>query len=101
MIALPKSVDYSTPMATMPPGTVNYLVSNTPINNSSFTPGSTIIVDLNNISGGYLDPASLSIRYKYVAVTATCPTAATTVTATAILALESFMASTFYSCSTS
>jgi hypothetical protein len=80
MIALPKSVDYSTPMATMPAGTVNYLVSNTPINNSSFTPGSTIIVDLNNISGGYLDPASLSIRYKYVAVTTTCQTAATTVT---------------------
>jgi len=79
MIALPKSVDYTTPMATMPDGTVNYLVSNTPVNNSSFTPGSTIIVDLNNVPA-FLDPASLSFRYKYVAVTATCPTAATTVT---------------------
>ena len=80
MIALPKSVDYnSQPMATMPDGTVNYLVSNTPINNSSFTPGSTIIVDLNSIPA-FLDPASLSIRYKYVAVTATCPTAVTTAT---------------------
>jgi len=79
MIALPKSVDYtSEPMATMPDGTVNYLVSNTPINNSSFTPSSTIIVDLNNVAGGYLDPASLSIRYKYVAVSNTVPTAATT-----------------------
>ena len=39
MERLPKSVDYSTPLATMPDGTVNYLVSNTPINNSSFTPG--------------------------------------------------------------
>jgi hypothetical protein len=56
----------------MPDGTVNYLVSNTPINNSSFSPGSTIIVDLNNVPG-FLDPASLSFRYKYTAVTATVP----------------------------
>ena len=70
MERLPKSIDYSTPLATMPDGTVNYLVSNTPINNSSFTPGSTIIVDLNNVPG-FLDPASLSIRYKYTATTAT------------------------------
>jgi len=79
MERLPKSVDYSTPLATMPDGTVNYLVSNTPINNSSFTPGSTIIVDLNNVPA-FLDPASLSFRYKYVAVTKTCQTALTTVT---------------------
>ncbi len=68
MERLPKSVDYSTPLATLPEGTVNYLVSNTPINNSSFTPGSTIIVDLNNVPA-LLDPASLSYRYKYTAVT--------------------------------
>ena len=68
MERLPKSVDYSSPLATMPEGTVNYLVSNTPINNNSFTPGSTIIVDLNNVPG-FLDPASLSFRYKYTAVT--------------------------------
>ena len=79
MERLPKSIDYSTPLATMPDGTINYLVSNTPVNNSSFTPGSTIIVDLNNVPA-FLDPASLSIRYKYVAVTATCPTALTTAT---------------------
>ena len=79
MERLPKSIDYSTPLATLPDGTVNYLVSNTPINNSSFTPGSTIIVDLNNVPA-FLDPASLSFRYKYVAVSATCPTAATTAT---------------------
>jgi hypothetical protein len=78
MERLPKSVDYSTPLATLPDGTVNYLVSNTPINNSSFTAGSTIIVDLNNVPA-FLDPASLSFRYKYVATTATAPTAATTV----------------------
>jgi hypothetical protein len=79
MERLPKSVDYSTPLAQMPDGTINYLVSNTPVNNSSFTPGSTIIVDLNN-APAFLDPASISIRYKYVAVSATCPTAATTAT---------------------
>ena len=68
MERLPKSVDYSTPLATLPDGTANYLVSSTPINNSQFTPGSTIIVDLNNVPG-FLDPASLSFRYKYTAVT--------------------------------
>ena len=34
MERLPKSVDYSTPLATLPDGTVNYLVSYTPINNN-------------------------------------------------------------------
>ena len=62
MERLPKSIDYSTPLATMPDGTVYYLVSNTPINNSSFTAGSTIIVDLNNVPA-FLDPASLFYRY--------------------------------------
>jgi hypothetical protein len=69
MERLPKSVDYSTPLATLPDSTMNYVVSNTPINNSSFLPGSTIIVDLNNVPG-FLDPASLSFRYKYVATSA-------------------------------
>jgi hypothetical protein len=55
-------------MSTLPEGTTNFIVSNTPINASSFLPGSTIIVDLNNVPG-FLDPASLSIRYKYTAVT--------------------------------
>ena len=77
MERLPKSVDYSTPLATLPDGTVNYLVSSTPINNSQFTPGSTIIVDLNNVPG-FLDPASLSFRYKYTAVTSTMASVAAT-----------------------
>jgi len=59
MERLPKSVDYSSPLATLPDGTVNYLVSNTPINNSSFGPGSTIIVDLNNVPA-LLDAVSFS-----------------------------------------
>lgn len=79
MERLPKSVDYSTPLATLPDSTMNYVVSNTPINNSSFLPGSTIIVDLNNVPG-FLDPASLSFRYKYTAVTASKATAVTTIT---------------------
>jgi len=70
MERLPKSIDYSSPLATLPDGTVNYLVSSTPINNSSFSPGSTIIVDLNNVPG-FLDPASLSFRFKYTAISAT------------------------------
>lgn len=69
MERLPKSVDYSTPLATLPESTMNYVVANTPINNSSFQPGSTIIVDLNNVPG-FLDPASLSFRYKYTATSA-------------------------------
>jgi hypothetical protein len=69
MERLPKSVDYSTPLATLPDSTVNYLVSSTPTNASSFVAGSTIIVDLNNVPG-FLDPASLSFRFKYTATTA-------------------------------
>jgi hypothetical protein len=68
MERLPKSIDYSSPMATLPPETNNYLVSCAPSNGSTFGPGTTIIVDLNNV--GYLDPASLSIRYKYTATSA-------------------------------
>jgi len=69
MERLPKSVDYSTPLSTMPDSTVSYIVSNTPTNGSSFTPGTTIIVDLNNVQG-FLDPASLSFRFKYQATAA-------------------------------
>lgn len=69
MERLPKSVDYSQTLATMPDSTMNYLVSNTPTNGSSFEQGTTIIVDLNNVPG-FLDPASLSFRYKYTAVSA-------------------------------
>jgi len=67
MERLPKLVDYSTPLATIPDGTTNYLVSCTPTNGAIFTQGTTIIVDLNNVPA-FLDPASLSFRYKYTAV---------------------------------
>jgi len=75
MERLPKSVDYSTPLATMPDSTVSYLVTNTPTNGSSFTQNTTIIVDLNNVQG-FLDPASLSFRYKYTATSSAKTTVA-------------------------
>lgn len=62
MDTLPSSVDYSEPMGVIPAGTENYNVTCYAVNGSVFTAGQQIIVDLNNV--GYLDPASLSIRYK-------------------------------------
>ena len=62
MDTLPSSVDYSEPMGVIPAGTENYNVTCYAVNGASFTAGQQIIVDLNNV--GYLDPASLSIRYK-------------------------------------
>lgn len=62
MEALPKMCDYSQPMGILPSGTENFNVTCYAINGASFTPGQQIIVDLNNV--GYLDPASISIRYK-------------------------------------
>ena len=60
--ALPKSVDYSQPMGVLPSGTENFNVTCYAINGSTFSPSQQIIVDLNNV--GYLDPTSLTIRYK-------------------------------------
>jgi hypothetical protein len=77
MERLPKSVDYTQQLAIMPDSTTNYIVTNTPTNGSSFTQGGTIIVDLNNVQG-FLDPASLSFRYKYTAVTASKAAASAT-----------------------
>jgi len=62
MEALPKICDYSEPMGILPSGTENYNVTCYAVNGSSFTPGQQIIVDLNNV--GFLDPNSISIRYK-------------------------------------
>lgn len=62
MDTLPSSVDYSEPMGVIPAGTENYNVTCYAVNGSTFKAGQQIIVDLNNV--GYLDPKSLSIRYK-------------------------------------
>ena len=67
MEALPKSVDYGEPLGILPSGTENYNVTCYASNGSSFQAGNQIIVDLNNV--GYLDPASLSIRYKLTLTT--------------------------------
>ena len=61
MESLPNLVNYSEPLSVLPDGMQNYSVTCTPVNGSSFGPSSQIIVDLNNV--GYLDPASIMIRY--------------------------------------
>ena len=63
---LPKSVDYSEPLSTLPPDTQSFQVVCTPISSSSFSTGSQIDVDLG--SRGHLVPGSLMIRYKGTAV---------------------------------
>ena len=63
MESLPKSVDYAEHMSVIPAGTENIHCTCYPVNGGGpFGPGQQIIVDLNNV--GYLDPASISIRYK-------------------------------------
>ena len=75
MESLPNLVNYSEPLSVLPDGMQNYSVTCTPVNGSSFGPSSQIIVDLNNV--GYLDPASLMIRYN-VTYTTTSATATLT-----------------------
>ena len=70
---LPSCVNYAEPLAVLPANAQNYLYASVPSNGSSFTAGSIIQVDLG--SRGFLDPASLMIRYKY-----TCTSAAGTTT---------------------
>ena len=70
---LPSCVNYTEPLAVPPANAQNYLYASVPSNGSSFTAGSIIQVDLG--SRGFLDPASLMIRYKY-----TCTSAAGTTT---------------------
>ena len=62
---LPNAVNYAEPLAVLPPDAQNFMVSCVPSNGSSFGPSSIIQVDLG--SRGFLDPASILIRYKYTA----------------------------------
>ena len=64
---LPSAVNYAEPLAVLPANAQNYLYAAVPSNGSSFTAGSIIQVDLG--SRGFLDPASLMIRYKYIGLT--------------------------------
>lgn len=65
MSALPSQVNYNEPLLRLPENTTNFLASALPTNGSSFGPGSIAQVDLQT-NRGFLDPASLSIRYKVV-----------------------------------
>ena len=60
---LPSAVNYAEPLAVLPPDAQNFHVASVPSNGSTFGPSSIIQVDLG--SRGFLDPASLMIRYKY------------------------------------
>ena len=61
-MALPNLINYQEPLLMLPPETNNTLVACVPTGSGSFGPSSIIQVDLG--SRGFLDPASLSIRYK-------------------------------------
>ena len=69
MSALPNQVNYSEPLLMLPENTQNFLVAALPTNGSSFGPGSIAQVDLTT-NRGFLDPASLSIRYKITTTSA-------------------------------
>lgn len=74
--ALPKICNYQEVTPVLPSGTENINVTCYPINGAVFSPGQQIIIDLNNI--GYLDPASISIRYKLSLTTNAADAANTT-----------------------
>ena len=63
MSALPSQVNYNEPLLRLPENTTNFLAAALPTNGSKFGPGSIAQVDLQT-NRGFLDPASLSIRYK-------------------------------------
>jgi len=63
MSALPSQVNYNEPLLRLPENTTNFLAAALPTNGSTFGPGSIAQVDLQT-NRGFLDPASLSIRYK-------------------------------------
>ena len=69
MSALPNQVNYSEPLLMLPENTTNFLVAALPTNGSTFGPGSIAQVDLTT-NRGFLDPASLSFRYKVTTTSA-------------------------------
>ena len=75
MSGLPTLVNYQEPLVVLPPETQNFEYTAVPVNGSTFAPSSQILVDLGNLAPssqilvdlgnrGFLDPASLYIRYK-------------------------------------
>ena len=65
---LPNAVNYSEPLAVLPPDAQNFLNAVSPSNAGPYGPSSIIQVDLG--SRGFLDPASLMIRYKWTSTSA-------------------------------
>lgn len=61
-VALPKDLDYSQPLYSLPSGTQTFQGVAYPVSGSTFGPSSQIDCDLG--SRGFLDPKSLFIRYK-------------------------------------
>ena len=64
MSALPSAINYQEGLAVLPENTQNFNISCVPVSGGSFGASSQIQVDLGN--RGFLDPASLLIRYKIV-----------------------------------
>jgi hypothetical protein len=62
MSALPSAINYQEGLAVLPENTQNFNISCVPVSGGSYGPSSQIQVDLGN--RGFLDPASLLIRYK-------------------------------------
>jgi hypothetical protein len=62
MSALPSLINYQEGLAVLPENTQNFNISCVPVSGSKFEASSQIQVDLGN--RGFLDPASLLIRYK-------------------------------------
>jgi len=62
VVVLPKSFDLSEAIETLPPNTTSKLISVRPISGGTFGAQATIECDL--LSQGWLQPDSLSIRYK-------------------------------------
>ena len=62
MSALPSAINYQEGLAVLPENTQNFNISCVPVSGSTFQASSQIMVDLGN--RGFLDPASLLIRYK-------------------------------------
>ena len=69
MSTLPNLVNYSEPLLMLPENTTNFLACALPTNGSTFGPGTIAQVDLQT-NRGFLDPASLSIRYKITTTSA-------------------------------
>lgn len=68
MASLPKSFNLAEPIPSLPDGAQSQLITCRPLSGSTFLPSGIIEVDLGN--RGWVDPKSISIRYKISATSA-------------------------------